>query len=197
MLDRARALLKGARQKRRVTLFEGEMAGAHQAPGGPFGMVIFSLNGFLHLTTAAEQRAALVAAHKALDPRGQLLIDVFNPSLAALHGLGEGVVHEGRWRRDDGSTVDKFSSRRISSASQIIHAHIWYDLIDPTGALRRVPTQFDLRYVHRHEIELMLELAGFVEWQIYGSYELDPFDETSDRMIIAAEPSPSIAAAPD
>jgi hypothetical protein len=33
----------------------------------------------------------------------------------------------------------------------------------------------------------MLELAGFVEWQLYGSYDLDPYDDQSDRLIAAAE----------
>jgi hypothetical protein len=33
----------------------------------------------------------------------------------------------------------------------------------------------------------MLELEGFVEWQVYGSYELDPYDDDAPRLIIAAE----------
>jgi SAM-dependent methyltransferase len=191
MLDRARSTIKGARQKRRITLFEGAMDRAQDAPGGPFGVVIFSLNGFLHLTSPGEQRAALASARSALDPRGQLLIDVLNPTLDALQGYAQGVIHEGQWTRADGTRVDKFSSRRVSTAEQLIHSQIWYDLTDPSGALRRVSTQFDLRYVHRHELELMLELAGFAEWQVYGSYELDPYDESSERLIIAAEAMPA------
>jgi hypothetical protein len=35
----------------------------------------------------------------------------------------------------------------------------------------------------------MLELAGFASWECYGSYELDPFDDQSDRLIVAAEAS--------
>jgi hypothetical protein len=44
-----------------------------------------------------------------------------------------------------------------------------------------------MRYLYRSELELMLELAGFVEWQLYGSYDLDPYDDQSDRLIAAAE----------
>jgi hypothetical protein len=33
----------------------------------------------------------------------------------------------------------------------------------------------------------MLELAGFAEWQVYGSYDLEPFDDQSERLIVAAE----------
>jgi len=44
-----------------------------------------------------------------------------------------------------------------------------------------------MRYLHRSELELLLELAGFSVWEIYGSYELDPFDDESDRLLIVAE----------
>ena len=33
----------------------------------------------------------------------------------------------------------------------------------------------------------MLKLAGFQDWRVYGSYELDPLDPLSDRLIVAAE----------
>ena len=38
--------------------------------------------------------------------------------------------------------------------------------------MRRVTSSFDLRYLHRSELELMLELAGFAEWRVYGRYDL-------------------------
>jgi hypothetical protein len=37
----------------------------------------------------------------------------------------------------------------------------------------------------------MLELTGFVEWKRYGSYELDPFQDDSERLIFTAEVTPS------
>jgi hypothetical protein len=46
-----------------------------------------------------------------------------------------------------------------------------------------------MRYIHRAELELMLELAGYPEWELYGSYDLDPFEDGSDRLIVAAEAS--------
>ena len=45
------------------------------------------------------------------------------------------------------------------------------------------------RYIQRAELELMLELAGFKSWEIYGSYDLDPFTDHSDRLLVAAEKS--------
>ena len=69
MLDRARAAITATEYVDRITLWEGEMTAADSAPGGPFGLAIFSLNGLLHLASQREQREALTAARRALDPR--------------------------------------------------------------------------------------------------------------------------------
>ncbi len=189
MLALARERVEGAGVANRVTLLELPMEQAASAPGGPFGVVIASLNSLLHLVSAATQRAALKQAFTALDPRGQLLIDVMNPTPSTLAALDHQFVLEGTWNRDDGSTVQKFSSRRVSPAEQLIETQLWYDITAPDGSLRRIPTSFTMRYLHLSELELMLELAGFASWECYGSYELDPFEDHSDRLIVAAEAS--------
>ncbi|MGH2559566.1 MAG: SAM-dependent methyltransferase [Thermomicrobiales bacterium] len=191
MLDRARELVQMEGLDDRVTLVQGRMADAKGAPGGPFGVAIMSLNGFLHLTTIEEQRATLRAIKQSLDPRGQLLIDILNPSPEVLRSLEHAVTHEGTWSESNGDRVDKVAARRVSHATQTIHTELWYDRVSPDGTLRRVATSYDMRYVHRAELELMLELAGFVEWQVYGSYDLDPFDDAADRIVVAAEVTPS------
>src|SRR5215213_3450413 len=141
MLDRARSALQVQAQSgtdsRGVMLVEGNMTEAERAPGGPFGLVIFSLNGLMHLSDSAEQRAALDSARRALDPE------------------------------------------------------LWYDLVDPAGHLRRVRSGFPLRYLVASELALLLELTGFVEWKLYGSYDLDPYDDGSERLIATAEVTPS------
>ena len=48
-----------------------------------------------------------------------------------------------------------------------------------------------MRYLVASELALLLELTGFVEWKMYGSYDLDPYDDGSDRLIVTAEVTPS------
>lgn len=190
MLAKAEDAVIRAGVSDRVTLEHGDMRDAPPSPHGPFGLAIIALNGVLHLDSPDAQRATLRALHDALDPRGQLVLDVFNPTPDALRAL-EGVHHEGSWRQDDGTTVQKFSSRRVHLSSQTIATDLWYDLTGPSGTLQRVSTRFQMRYLHRSELELILELAGFVEWQVYGSYDLDPFEDGSERLIVTAEVTPS------
>jgi hypothetical protein len=101
--------------------------------------------------------------------------------------MDHSVVHEGVWSMADGTRVDKFASRRVSPATQTIATELWYDLTTPGEPVRRIATSMAMRYLHRAELELMLELAGFAEWQVYGSYDLEPFDDQSERLIVAAE----------
>ena len=186
MLDRARAALSSKKQRANLTLVELPMTSADQAPGGPFGVVILGLNGLLHATKSSEQRQILAAARSALRPGGQLLLDVVNPATPLFHGLDQQVLHEGRWTDDRGNQIDKFSSRVVAPAEQLIDVSLWYDIIDAHGGLRRVRTGLIQRYVQRAELELMLELAGFESWTVHGGYELEPFDDSSDRIVVAA-----------
>jgi SAM-dependent methyltransferase len=193
MLNRARWALQAESNtnSQRLTLVEGSMTEADRAPGGPFGLVIFSLNGLMHLSVMAEQRAALASARRALDPRGMLVLDLLNPTPELLTTLDGRVRHEGSWRKSDGTMIDRFSVRTQDSAEQRIDTELWYDLVDTAGHMRRVRSGFPMRYLAASELALMLELAGFVEWKIYGSYDLDPYDDASDRLIVTAEVTPS------
>ena len=187
MLDRAEEAIAAAGVADRVTLVEGDMRASDQAPGGPFGLVIFSLNSLMHLTTVSDQRRALASARRALDPRGQLVIDSMNPSPDQLRHLMDGPHLEGSWRLADGSSVDKWSHRRLSPATQIIDTLLWYDRTAPDGTFTRLRSEFLLRYVHAAELGLMLELAGFTDPMYYGSYDLDPYENESDRLLVTAE----------
>ena len=192
MLDRARTAVIQTGVGSHVTLFEGDMREADKAPGGPFGLVIFSLNSLMHLTTIADQRAALEAAGRALDPRGQLIIDTMNPSPDQLRHLLDSPHLEGSWELPDGSVVDKWSHRRQTNAAQLIDTLLWYDRTHIDGSFTRTRSSFSLRYVHASELALMLELSGFIEPMFYGSYDLDPYEHDSERLIATAEVTASL-----
>lgn len=187
MLERAERAVRAAAIGDRVTLVEGAMADAAAAPGGPFGLVLAPLNGLLHLAEPAAQRAALASAHRALDPRGLLVLDLLNPTPEALRSFDGSVVLEGNWALPEGGRVAKFSSRRLRESEQRIETELWYDVEDAAGNLRRVRTSYPMRYLHRAEVELLLELAGFAEWEMYGGYDLEPYSDGADRLIVLAE----------
>ena len=187
MLARAESRANELGLSERVTLVHADVRSADSATGGPFGLVIVGLNTLLHLPSQADQIELLAAAQRALDPRGQLVIDVFNPTPPLLTELSRGVTHEGAWAHPQGGTVDKWSSRELIASDQRLETTIWYDHMLPDHSLHRNRSSFELRYVHFAELALMLQAAGFVEWRAYGGYDLEPFDDGSERMVVTAE----------
>jgi len=187
MLDRARQRLSTARN---VRLIEADMRQTGLR-ADHFGIAIVALNSLLHATTSHDQRAVLQECWRVLDPRGLLYIDMPNPHAGAFEFEENRVVHEGHWTLPDGCSVTKQSARSMNWTEQRITTRLWYDVVDQSGTLKRHMTSFDLRFLYPSELLLMLESAGFVEWQTYGSYELDPFTDTSPRFIVTAEKSRS------
>lgn len=182
MLEVARHRLTGLT----ATVVAGDMAAIDTVPGGPFGMIIASLNSLMHLTTPDQQQTAIAKAYASLAGGGRLVIDVLNPSVSQLNHLLNTTHLEGSWRREDGSTTDKWGYRGAGDESQIIDTLLWYDSVDSNGTVNRVRTQFELRYVHQSELALMLQIAGFTHIDWYSSYELDPWYADADRIIAVA-----------
>jgi SAM-dependent methyltransferase len=185
--DVSRAMLDRARQRGGSARYvAADMTEAATIDGGPFGVVIMALGALAHLPSQEEQGAALASAHRALDPRGVLLIDVLHATPANLQAL-EGIHAEGVWDLPDGTRVERFSSHRLAPASQHIHSRIWYDVTRPDNALERVSTSMTQRYTTPGEISLLLQAAGFQDCMFYGGYELEPLEDASERLVIAAE----------
>jgi len=187
MLDFARTALAAEGLIDGTTLIEGDFADSTLLPEAHFGVAIIGLDSLLHATTLEGQLAVLRAAWQSLDPRGQLIIDVLHATPARLMSMDGGIAFNGSWMMSDGARLDKLVSQSIEAAEQLIHSEIWYDVTSAGGAVTRTRTGFTQRWIGSGELLLMLQLAGFQDWRVYGSYDLDPLDAHSDRLIVAAE----------
>jgi SAM-dependent methyltransferase len=186
MLARARSRLVREVAERHVRLVRADMLDPGPVQGEPFGLVAFTLNALMHLTSGEDQLRALEAAAALLRPGGTLYLDLANPTPDYLVTLGAAPIVEWSGTRADGSCVDKIAYRTIDPVSQEISTILWYDQVSPAGDFSRVRSAFSLRYLHVHELRLMLEQAGFQDIAFHGSYELDALTGSSDRMIVLA-----------
>ncbi len=97
------------------------------------------------------------------------------------------LYHE--WTRvlpDSGETVMKFRSATIDRARQLRHETHMFDQLLADGAVRRVVTAIDLRFTSRYEMEGLLRDAGLEPDQMYGDFDLAPYDDMSEYMITIA-----------
>jgi SAM-dependent methyltransferase len=184
MLALARAKLADAGLSERVTLVEGDIRTS--APAGAFGLAIIGLNSFMHLTTTADQFAALGHIHAALATGGLLVLDLFNPDLRTLADAMGQLVLEKRFLLADGTIVHKFITQQTDTAAQLSYVSFIYDELDAEGRVRRSALPFTMRWLYRYELEHLLARAGFELEALYGSYELDAYSGDSELMLAVA-----------
>ena len=185
MLEVAQAKLNAAHLQARVTLVEQDIR--HLKLGQPFQLAFIAINSFMHLTSLEDQLHALCACHRCLAPGALLVIDVDNPDPRHLLEADGRLELVNQWfDPESGATVLKYMARTLDAAQQLQQVHFIYDEVMADGQMRRTVAPFQARYLHRYEGELLLDKAGFTPEQVYGSYDLDPYQSDSQRMIFVA-----------
>jgi hypothetical protein len=154
-------------------------------PRHDYGFAFCTSNTLMHLPRPADQMAALAGAHRHLRPGGALLLDLFNPDvlrLAAVDGMQELAD---RWQDPQtGAHVLKWVVRAVDWAEQIQETTFIYEEALPNGGSRRTVCPFTLRFLWRHEAELMLQAAGFAVEGVWGDFEGSDYDAASDHLIL-------------
>jgi SAM-dependent methyltransferase len=151
-----------------------------------FSLALFPLNGFLHLTHAADQLAALRNIHKALLPGGFLVVDLPNPHVAFSTQADGCLVLRKRFRSEEGHLVTSTLSTQTDFARQIQDLTLFYDEVGPDAVVQRTAVEMDLRFVYRYEMEALLREAGFKVDAVYGSHDLEPYEGDSEIMLFVA-----------
>ena len=189
MLELARHKLTAEGLVSRVSLVEQDMRNLKL--DGRFNLVLVALSSFSHLLTTDDQITTLRRIYEHLNPRGVLLLDLFNPDLERLLDFrGQLMLDKVMTDPDSGRRLLKFRTETVDLAQQVIDVTYIVDEVDEQGHVQRVLFPFKMRYLFRYELELLLRHAGFQLESIYGSYDLDDFEDASDRLVaVARRPS--------
>ncbi len=191
-IDHSSAMLERATSKaeragaERLRLIEGDMRTFEL--NQTFALVYAGLGAFHHVLSSDEQTACLRRVSGHLSPGGLFVCDlrpIFHDAWEA--GDSAPLVHD--WTRilpSTGETVTKTRAIRSDAARQIRHQTNFYDLVDANGAVRRIVEEVDLRFTTRYEMEGLLRATNLELDQVYGDYDLAPFDEASEYMITVA-----------
>jgi SAM-dependent methyltransferase len=150
-----------------------------------------------HLDGPEDAVRALAAARRLLQPNGVLIVDTIGPGGLPAQDLPLSID----WQRPMGD-------RKVVRRSRLVRAEapeglrVEYstltDVAEPDGTIARLPAGFRLWYPSptalfglAHEAELEVEAA-------YGSHDLDPLDDRSERCIVVLRPGASyMASVPD
>ncbi len=185
MLAVARAKIDAAHLGERVSLVQGDMRDFNLS--SRFALAFIPINTFMHCYDTHQQLACLRAIHRHLNSGGQLIVDVYHPDPQVLLESDGRLVSEGTMLDPNtGHTIHHLYTRRLNPAAQIQNITFIMEEIDPTGTVRRNLFSLRMRFVYRYEMELLLRMAGYSLEAVHGSYDLEPFDNNSERMIFLA-----------
>jgi SAM-dependent methyltransferase len=187
MLARAREKVRAAGRAvaRRVSLVPADFRLLELSER--FRLAILAVNTWMDLPGPGEQAHVLEVAAQHLEPGGLLVLDLFHPHPDALAPAGGGLVLDDVLTDPEtGAQAHKFLARQVDYARQVLTATFFYDELDADGRVTRTAVTFALHYRYRAEAEQMLQAAGFAVEDVYGSYELDPYTDESERLLLIA-----------
>ncbi len=149
-----------------------------------FDYAILSLNTLWHFTTMEEQLDVVSDIQGRLNPRGQLVVDSTNPLSMADRG-GKGELRLRFCKETPEGQVAGYSATWDDPAHQLLDITLQYETTTG-GRLEKFFADLELHYAYLPELELMLRLAGFQVSNVYGSYELDPYEAESPQLLVVA-----------
>jgi ubiquinone/menaquinone biosynthesis C-methylase UbiE len=191
-IDITRSMLDIARRKvcvekhpaqGRIEIIEADMR--NFSLNRKYQMAFIPINSFLHLLTTSEQVSTLNSIGAHLKSGGVLVIDIFKPDLTRPQNVISHVFT--KVNPVSGKVASKFVTQTFDFAKQTIQVHSFLDEMSDAGVVKRHVSAFELRYIFRYEMELLLEKTGFKVKEIYGDYDRSPFVSESKRMIFVAE----------
>ncbi len=185
MLDLAQHALEEAGVAEQCTLVQESMSNMHL--GRKFSLAYLALGSFAHVYNRKEQRQTLATVHDHLTLGSRFILDISNADVRYIEQLSGQVLHQGTWKCEDGSFLSHFVSPASSQSKHLLELTHFYDQHKQGDAVHRTVTTTHLYLFDKNEVELLLEEAGFEIIDVFGDYEMSPFELDSPRMIFIAE----------
>ena len=185
MLAIAHDKIAQAGQSTRITLVEADALTLQLKRR--FNLAFIALNSFGHFFEPGAAERVLERINANLVPNGLLALDLPNPTHGVFGETTGVLLHEYiRPGPTPGWQTVKLRSQQLNQVDQRVDVSCMYDEVSPTGDIRRTLATFVLRYFYPYELELLLDRAGYTVESMYGGYDLEPLDDSSDRLIVVA-----------
>lgn len=152
-------------------------------PDREYALVIVPFRAFLHLTTADDQLSALERIHDTLAPGGRLALNVFTPNFEVI------CEAYGEWEETtlevDGET---YTYRTVTELADEVEqlVQLRSEVLTSDGE-RRFERDTLLAFVSKREFELLFRQSPFSSWEVYGGFEYDPLEDSSQEMVWIAD----------
>jgi SAM-dependent methyltransferase len=181
----ADARLRRARDDGRLELAAGDVRTVRR----PDRFALAVLAGVLaHLDGPEDALRALDAARSLVEPDGRVIVDTLGPGGLPPRDLPLSVDWE---RETPGGRVVRRSQlvrREVPEGLRVEYSTLT-DLLGPDGTIARLPAGFRLWYPSVRALVGLVEEARMSVEDAFGSHDLDPIGDQSERCILVVHPS--------
>jgi SAM-dependent methyltransferase len=175
--------LVGASELGRIELVHGDVRSIRRRDR----FVLAILAGVLsHLDGPEEAMRALTAARELLAPDGVLIVDLLGPGALPGDDLPLSVDWERRLGEQRVVRRSRLERHETPEGLRVAYTTLT-DLVRPDGTIARLPAGFRLWYPSPSAVFGLAEQAGLVVEAAFGSHDLGPLDERSERCIVVLQ----------
>ena len=153
-----------------------------------FGLVMIPFNAFIHNMTQEAQMRCLQLCREHLLPGGKLTFDTFFPSPDIVGAPANTRVLEGEIPHPQtGLPIRMYDTRTFDRVAQVQHSLNDIELLAADGSVQTVHrSECSSRYIYKHEMALLLRVAGFARWEICGGFDGRQLTCENDEMVVTA-----------
>ncbi|MFB3881874.1 MAG: trans-aconitate 2-methyltransferase [Armatimonadota bacterium] len=194
-IDSSAGMLRALERKRREV---GDLPGLVETVhadmrrfelGRRFPLAIVAFRTFLYLLTKSDQRRALRAIRRHLEPRGRLIVSFFVPPRELIEKRRTQRQEMARFASPDGKgEVVALDWAEFRPRGQRVVSHITYEWRDENDrTTRRLERELVARYAYPAEMPPLLEECGYRIVAVYGGFDRRPLTPTSSEQVWVAE----------
>lgn len=174
MLDRLREKAKSLGMRPKVRLADMRSFNL----GVKFSLIIIPFRAFLHNKAIDDQLATLRCLRRHMLPKSRLIMNFFLPDHEfMLKSFGK-TLHQVLDVKSKTYRISKIT-RFVDIPNQLIHDTYVVRL----GNKVINKCQYTLAFIYKREFELLLRLAGFKKWYVYGGFDLKPLKTSKQEMV--------------
>jgi SAM-dependent methyltransferase len=154
-----------------------------------YPLVLIPYNGLMHFHEQEQQLEVLRRLRALMSDDGLLVIDLPNPADSFAAQETDALIFEKTFLEpQSGHLVMQYSVSRLDRTEQRLHITWLYDEVDENGVVKRTFAPVVFRYFFQAELRLLLHTSGFTVETVYGSTDLDPYEDGCERLIVLARP---------
>ena len=152
-----------------------------------YRLITIPFRAFLHMESTEDQIRALRCVREHLESGGVLAFNVFYPCVDII-AASEGVrkLSIDTTHLETGRPVRVYDVQRYQRAAQRVAVERDVVIENEDGTTSTVSYGFELRWIYRFEMELLLRAAGFTHFEFFGGFDGRPLEKDTDEMVVLA-----------